>query len=233
MKKFLFGLGLLAGLAMLQPATVQGTIYGDSTGDILPTASILDISSVEVNSTATDLIFKINLAGDPIATDWGKYMVGLDTAPGGDPAGNGWARPIGMSTGMDYWIGSWVDSGNGAEVYNYTGVWNLQNATYGTPGGLSVSKDSSSVTLIYPFASLGLAPGSVFCFDVYTSGGGGGDGAIDALANPVQTIANWGDYYNSGNNYDVYTIPQIPEPAAIAMLGLGGLFVIGRLMRQR
>ena len=84
---------------------VQAATYNDSTGDILPTASIMDITSVEVNSTTTDLIFKINLAGDPVATDWGKYRIALDTTAGGDYAGNGWSRPISMS-GMDYWVGS-------------------------------------------------------------------------------------------------------------------------------
>ena len=27
-----------------------------------------------------------------------------------------------MSSGMDYWLGSWVDSGNGMEVRNWTGA---------------------------------------------------------------------------------------------------------------
>src|SRR5438270_11504007 len=116
----LIGLVLAAlGLAAL-PA--HATIYGDSTGDTFTGAGggILDITSVEVTSTAADLNFKINLNGDPVATDWGKYMIGLDTAGGGDTTGDAWARPIGMSGGMDYWVGSWVDSGNGAEIWKYT-----------------------------------------------------------------------------------------------------------------
>ena len=123
---------ILAALAL----NAQAATYLDSTGEIISGAHI-DISSVEVNNTATDLIFKINLAGDPIATDWGKYMIGLDTAPGGDAAGNAWGRPIGMASGMDYWVGTWADFGNGAEVYKHTGSWGIQNATYALPGGLS------------------------------------------------------------------------------------------------
>ncbi len=212
----------------------RATTFGDSTGENFTGAGggILDITSVEVTDTATDLIFKINLAGDPVATDWGKYMVGIDSVPGGDTAGNGWARPISMSSGMDYWIGSWVDFPNGAEVYNYTGSWALQNATYATPGGLMISKDTSSVTLTYPFASLGLSPGSSFNFDVYTSGGGGGDGAVDALANPSQSIADWGDPYDSVLQ-DTYTITVIPEPGTLALVGLGGLALVAGLRRRR
>lgn len=206
--------------------------YSDSVGDIMPGAnSILDISSVEVNSTATDLIFKINLVGDPVATDWGKYMIGLDTAPGGDAVGNGWSRPISMASGMDYWVGSWADWGNGAEIYKYTGAWALQSATYNpNPDNISFSKDPTSVTIQFNFAGLGLAPGSSFLFDVYTSGGGGGDGAVDALANPAMTIANWGDPYTTQSPVS-YTIP-VPEPTALALLGIGASLVISRIRRR-
>ena len=210
----------------------QATTYSDTTGGTVWGDPVGDITSVEVTHNATDLIFKINLAGDPVAANYAKYMVGLDTAAGGDAAGNGWSRPIGMSSGMDYWYGTWTDSGNGAEVYKYTGSWSLQNATYGTPGGLAFSKDTTSVTISYPFASLGLSLGNSFVFDVYTSGGGGTDGAVDALSNPNQTIANWGDNYNSGSLVSSYTLTAVPEPTALALLGIGASLVIGRIRRR-
>ena len=210
----------------------QATTYTDTIGGNVWSDPVADITSVEVTHSATDLIFKINIAGDPVAANYAKYLVGLDTTAGGDSTGNGWARPIGMSSGMDYWMGSWTDSGNGAEVYKYTGSWGLQNATYGTPGGLTFSKNTSSVTFSYPFASLGLVLGNTFTFDVYTSGGGSGDGAVDALSNPNQTIANWGDNYNSGALVSSYTLTAIPEPTSLAMLGLGATLLIGRMRRR-
>src|SRR6476659_232043 len=96
--------------------SAKASTYGDTAGDIFPPDTILDITSVEVNNTATLLTFKINLVGNPVATDWGKYMIGIDSTAGGDTAGNGWGRPISMSSGMDFWLGSWADSGNGLEV---------------------------------------------------------------------------------------------------------------------
>ncbi len=218
---------VLAVLAL----NAQATTYSDTLGGNVWTDGVADITSVEVTHSATDLIFKINVNGDPVAANYAKYLIGLDTAVGGDPAGNGWSRPIGMSSGMDYWVGSWADSGNGAEVYKYTGSWSLQNATYGTPGGLSFSKDTSSVTISYPFASLGLSLGNTFTFDVYTSGGGAGDGAVDALSNPNQTIANWGDNYNSGSLVSSYTLTAVPEPTSLALLGIGASLIIGRIRR--
>jgi len=169
-----------------------------------------------------------NLVGDIVATDWGKYMVGIDSKSGGDTAGNGWARPISMSSGMDYWLGGWADSGNGLELRNWTGsAWNLQSATYNpNPDNITVAKTTNSITYTANFAGMGLAIGNTFQFDVYTSGGGGGDGAIDALGNPNQTVADWGNSYDSGSLVVSYTL--VPEPAALALLGMGAAMLLRR-----
>ena len=225
---------LAVAVCALGAQQTKATIYTDATGENFTGAGggILDISSVEVTAGPSDLIFKINLTGDPTATDWGKYMVGIDSVAGGDTTGDGWVRPISMSSGMDYWIGSWADGGNGAEVWKYTGSWGLQNATYATPGGLAFAKDTSSVTVSYPYASLGLAPGSTIAFDVFTSGGGGTDSAVDALANPAQSISDWPNPYNSASNVDLFTIP-VPEPSTCVLVAFGGLLVAGRTFRRR
>jgi hypothetical protein len=221
---------LITGVALFSVVSANAVIYNDSIGENFTTAGggILDITSVEVTHTATDLIFKINLAGDPVATDWGKYLIGLNTVAGGDSAGNGWGRPISM-TGMDYFIGSWADWGNGAEVWKYTGTWGLQSATYGSnPDGISFSKDTSSVTIQFGYAGLGLGAGSSFIFDVFTTGGGGTDTAIDALSDPAQTVSAWNTHYGSQSTL-LYTIP---EPSAAAMLGLGLASLIAYARRR-
>ncbi len=224
--------GLLAGISF---SSVQAATYTDATseGSILTAWPHLDITSVEVNNTASDLSFKISLAGNPVTTDWGKYMIGIVTGPGGDPAGNGWSRPIGLGfggLGMNYWVGSWVDSGNGAEIRNWTGsLWNPtpQSATYGAnPDLLGVTKDDSSVTVSFKFGGLGLNLGDTFIFDVYSSGGGGSDSAIDALANPLPTVANWSDPYNSGFRVESYTL--VPEPSSWSLLAGGALLLLIR-----
>lgn len=208
----------------------QALTFNDATGETISGGHI-DITSVEVNHTATDLIFKINLNGDPVVTDWGKYMIGLNTGAGGDSAGNGWGRPISL-TGMDYWIGTWADSGNGAEVRNFSGSWGLQSATYGAnPDNIAVSKNNSSFTIQFKYAGLGITAGTPFLFDVYTSGGGGGDSAIDALSANTQSVGNWGDAFATQNPLS-YTIPAVPEPTALAFLGLGASLVINRLRRR-
>lgn len=219
---------LLVISALVAPKALCAT-YSDATGETV-FGGMLDITSVEVNNTATALSFKINLAGDPVATDWGKYLIGIDSAAGGDTAGDPWVRPIRMSSGMDYFVGSWVNFGNGGEIYNWSGAsWGLQSATYNAnPDAIVVSKDTSSVTLTFNFAGLGLVGGSTFNFDVFTTGGSGSDSAIDALGNPAQSIANWGDTYDSASNVKTYTIAAVPEPTSAALLAAVGLFALRR-----
>lgn len=195
--------------------TAAAVVYTDTVGDTFTThgGGILDITSVEVYNTATELVFKINLAGNPVATDWGKYMIALDTRPGGDPVGNGWNRPISLTSGMDYWIGTWVDGGNGGEVREYGPPWVMWSATYSSnPDNISVTKDTSSVTIRFRFdQNLLLNIGDNFDFDVYTSGGGGSDSAIDSLANPNQTISWWTNPYAT-NLVRTYTLVAAAPP---------------------
>jgi hypothetical protein len=205
--------------------------YNDSTNDLgVGSFPHIDITSVEVSNTMTTLTFKINLNGDPVATDWGKYMVGIDKSAGGDTASNGWVRPISMQGGMEHWIGSWVNFGNGAQLWDYTGSWSQDSATGGVnPANIGISKDTSSVTITLDFASLGLGMGNSFSFDVYTSGGGGTDGAVDALSAASPSITNWGDsFQTSTGNAKNYTL--VPEPAAAL---LGSIAALALLRRRR
>jgi len=226
--KLLRGAVILLAVAFLAAVAqkANATTYTDSVGDqgAGNTDGIMDITSVEVNNNATDIQFKINLNGDPTAVNWGKYCIGIDKVPGGDTTGDPWARAIEMSTGMDYWVGSWVDAPGGAQSWAYAGSWNLIN-TY------PPTIDSSSTSFSIPLADFGLSVGDSFHFDVYTTGGNNGDTAVDALANPNPTVANWSDLYDSGQLTDVYTV--VPEPSTLALVGLGGLLMVGRLFRRR
>jgi hypothetical protein len=212
-------------------AAMAGILYNDTVGDVAVPGSPLphiDITSVDVSNTATDLVFQINLNGDPIATDWGKYMVGIDSVAGGDTVGDGWARPISMSSGMDYWLGAWADSGNGLEVRKWNGAsWDLQSASYNAAPPLAIpTKTTSSISLVVPLSYLGLSAGNSFTFDVYTSGGGGTDSAVDTIGNPNPSITNWGDPYDSGSNVQSYTV-AVPEPATLTLVALSALAIVG------
>jgi hypothetical protein len=231
--------------AMLAAAAPSfGAIYSDATGDLhdgtggganFTGFTHLDIASVEVTNDATDLSFTFTLVGDIVATDWGKYMVGINTAAGGDTASNGWTRPISMNpAGMEYWIGTWVDSGNGAELRSWNGAsWQLDEATYNAPpnNDITMGKTQYTATVTVPLANLGLGIGDSFEFDVYSSGGGGGDSAVDALSRATPSITDWGGPFNSDAGLRTYTV--IPEPGTLAMLGLGALAIRLGCRRRR
>ena len=197
-------------------ALVFAVLYTDTTVDLhdgsgggtnFSSFTHLDIDEVEVTHTATDISFAITLVGDIAVNNWGKYLISFDTIAAGDTSGNGWGRPISMSSGMDYWIGSWVDGGGGAELYSWDGTaWNSSTA----PG---LATTSNSATLTVPLADLGLSSGDTFQFDVYSSSGGGGDGAVDALSHGSPTITDWGNSFNTTSPLS-YTISAVPEPSA-------------------
>ena len=219
----------------------KATIYGDSTGENFTGAGggILDISSVEVTHNATDLIFKINVTGDLNAADWGKYMIGLDTIPGGDTTGNGMGtthQHVKRHGLLDRFPGR-----TAATVCRFINT-PVHGRKIGASGlfaggpavpGLSITRTASFLTITTPQSLIGVGPGSTICFDVYTSGGNGGDSAVDALGNPAQSISDWGIAYNTGTQYVTYTIPSVPEPAMATLLGLGGLIFAQRTFRRR
>ena len=234
-----FTVAALAGLAFVASgASARPVNFTDPAGDLFTNAGggILDIIGMEVSNDASSISFKFTLNGDVTATDWGKYMVAIDKGPGGDAAGNGWGRPITMPAGMDIWLGSWVDGGNGLENRQWDGAaWQLAGATYNATPGLTISKTAgapSDVIISVLLADLGLAPGDTIFFDAFSSGGGNSDGAIDSLANPLQSVADWGNAYEfgPGTNNPFLTYVLVPGPGSAALLGLGVL-VAGRRRR--
>jgi hypothetical protein len=214
---------------MLGAGTASAVTFNDATGENFDGNAHMDIVSVDVTNTATDITFLITLNGS-IAnpTDWGKYLVGISTSPAtgdvGSPVGNPWGRNITMADGMDAWLGSWVDSGGGALAYTYAGGSWTQNG-----GTLSPVLGANSTTITASLASLGLIVGQTIQFDVYTSGGNGGDSANDALANPSQSTTGWSGPYTTASGAGVsYTL--VPEPG-VALLGVLGAAMVG--LRRR
>ncbi|MCX7865973.1 PEP-CTERM sorting domain-containing protein [Limisphaera sp. VF-2] len=204
------------------PAAVN---FPDATGDFTPSGfGYLDITSVVVDNDATTLSFQIHLAGNPLAVDWAKYLIGLDTAPGGNTTGpDGWGKPISMSVGgMDYFIGSWMNFGTGAELRHWDGsAWPIVSGS-----GITVATGPSSVTLSLPLASLGVNIGDTLRFDVYTTSDG--NSVLDAAGSTAARSWN-NDPYDSGNNVLSYTL--VPEPTLPALLGLGAVLWLGQRRR--
>ena len=246
MKKTLNLINLLVAAATMVGINSAFAVqtYTDAIGETINSAGgTIDFVGAEVSNTATDLVISLKVDGNVGTTgnDWGKFMIGIATTKtDGTTSGNGWNRPINLSApsgkGMDFWTGAWVDGAGGSQLWKYTsgtpsGSWseigtsNQQIGTYAT--------GKSLLTYTYSLATLGVTVGDTIYFDAYSSGGGGGDGAIDALANSAQSIAGWGgSYTSSGSNLNSYTV--IPEPSTGVLMGLGvaGLLVVRRIRQN-
>ena len=228
----------VAGLVVLLAMSASAEIYTDSSGDIDAGISsgngTLDILSMEVTHNATDLMFSLTLNGNVSTTDWGNFMIGIATGGTGTTTGNGWNRPINLDSpigGMDFWIGSWVNSGGGSQLWSYNGAsWDGPAAL----GSYTITPGVQSVLdFMVPLATLGLSDGDTFYFDAYSTGGGGSDSAVDALSNPSVSITSWSQTYTSSESGGGLSAYTIPEPATLSLLGLGALSALVLRRRRR
>lgn len=222
---------VLAAATGVGASFASAAVYTDATGENHDGFAHMDISSVTVTNTATDITFAITLSGSPTGgNNWGKYLVGISTsAATGDPntpVGNPWGRDIALADKNDAWIGGWADGGTGFQTFTYSGSWS--GPASGTPviGGNTYSVTTS-------LSSLGLSLGQTIRFDVYTSGGGAGDGANDSAATAGQASPDWGTpFVTSSESALSYTIEAVPEPASLGMLAIGGIAMLRRRMGQ-
>jgi hypothetical protein len=219
-------LALVAGLASAASASVT---YTDAQNDLFDNGfGHIDITDVVVSHDATNITFQINVRDSLSATNWGKYMIAIDTGAAGGSSTNGWSRPINWAAGngMDWWIGTWADGGSGGEL-RPTGNEVPAGAMFATylsnfPG--SVTSSGNTQTIVVSRATLGLSGNDTFRFDVMSSGGGGGDPGVDHLSVAGQATPGWGTASTSGN-FLSYTIPS---PGALALAGIGGLVAARR-----
>jgi hypothetical protein len=234
---------ICAAAVVALAGAANADVYNDNTGasadggdmaDAFVGFPHLDIVSVTVTNDATNLYFDIQLNADLDATNWGKYIVGMDTgANAGDNSTDpgSWNRNVDWGRGITDFLGTWADdggSGAGGELRQYDGVaWGLTDATYiggGLIGGSDANHASGVQSIWVNMAALGLSVGDTFDFDVFSSGGGA-DPGVDHLSRSDEATDDWGTTSVAGE-FLSYTI--VPAPSSIALLGLGGLAAIRR-----
>lgn len=227
---------VLVTLALITlPAKAQTTYLGPGVSQGGSAADGAAISSVVVQNDANNISFTVN--STVAQASWIKYYIDIQVngqaASGWAISGdnNSWGNPIGISSGENFFIGTW---GTGASlVAEYSGggsAWILDAPSW-------VMNNPSSATMTFALSSLGLSVGSSFNFDVLsTYGAPGGQGAYGALdlGTGVYTAGTpWTpDPYDSataaGSTFSTtsYTVVAVPEPTTLALLGGGVIFLL-------
>jgi len=240
---------LLAGHAF-------GAIYTDATGDNNG-GSEVDIASVVVTNDPTNITFTINMntAANLTTNHFANYEIGIQKGTGaggqtaingtfgtGNPAaGNPYGNSVGISTGENFFIGSFLDNlptnTGGAELFSYNSATGWAKIGSTAPI-LEVPIGAPSTTFSFPLSALGLVTGNTFHFDVWTSFGSP-QSAYDALDKPTNATAPGTPFSTPPTPYDsatssgstfantTYTV-VVPEPASLAVAGLGLAFLMTR-----
>jgi hypothetical protein len=251
MKTVLLVTSVIAALtAAMLPAKAQSTYTGPGTANG-GGGSGEAITSVVINNTASTITFTINSVA--VQSAYVQYYVLMQYVGQGasgssvllNSAGalNGWGPSLGISTGENAFVATY-NTGASAETYS-GGAW-TQNASVSYDAG---GTGSAFATFTLSLSSLGLSVGNGFYFDVVSSypnaAGQSAYGALDSIGGyPAETDNNYTPW-NGTSAYDaatdasgtkfgtaasLYTVTAVPEPAACAVLGLGGLLMV---MRRR
>jgi hypothetical protein len=240
MKTILSITSILAALALITlPAKAQTTYLGPGVSQGASAADGAAIDSVVVQNDANNISFTIN-STQPQAS-YIKYYIDIQVngqaANGWAISGNNnsWGNPLGISSGENFFIGTW---GTGASlVAEYLGggsswIQDAPSYIFNTP---------SSATMTFPLSSLGLSVGSSFNFDVLSSySGAGAYSALDLGTGVYTAGVAWNpDPYDSataaGSTFSTtsYTVvAPVPEPATLALLS-GGAILLMVLRRNR
>jgi hypothetical protein len=183
----------------------------------------------------------------------GDPSAGGDLQTNATTHGNPYNRTLSIDStfgGMTDWIGIFGagGSGNGTSPYSSygfndyfwtpssttpPGAWTkVETQASGMPLFNGSGSNDSTITVTVPmsdFSNLSLTPGATFDFDIYSTGTSAGQTAYDSLADQSATNGtNSPTTQYNGTTLDSYTIQSVPEPAALGLLGLGGIGLLKR-----
>jgi hypothetical protein len=177
---------------------------------------------------------------------------GGDTSANATTHGNPYGRAIsidGSLGGMTDFIGVFGAGGSGNMASPFTSfgfntyAWNTNGTsltwskTFQVNSGMPMSSQPAtsipnSIDLTIPMSSfaanLSLTPGTTIYFDICSTGTSGNQTAYDSLVvqGPIQGTFSATAQYNATTLFS-YTITAVPEPTAGALMGLGGLVLLG------
>jgi hypothetical protein len=184
---------------------------------------------------------------------------GGDTSANAATHGNPYIRNISFDAslgGMTDFIGVFGAGGAGSVASPFTSygfntyAWNTNGVsltwskTYQINSGAPMSSQPAtsipnSIDLTVPMSSfaanLSLTPGTVLYFDVFSTGTSANQTAYDSLVvqAPIQSGTFSGTFQFNATSLFSYTIMAVPEPTALALLGLSGAVLLFNRRQRR
>lgn len=184
-----FGLTLLTATSHAQ-FTVDGVVegaYGSplATDDTIPVAGegggdatpILDLANLYVGSDSTNLYIAVTIAGDIVATNWGKYII-LINSPGITGTGTGAAWGRADNSASNFQIATWVDASTGTQFFK----WDSGTTAWAAASGSALVGNAAVPGVVETSVALSdLGNPASVAIAAYSTGGGIVDPAIDAI----------------------------------------------------
>ncbi len=234
---FLCGLTGAAGAEGFGTPTIDGVIdavYGDPeatdpTDDAPQGFEHLDLGRLYVCNDVDYWYFAFEADDDVLATNWGKYMIEIDTT--NDAAGatvDAWGRNVVISDPHkpEFSLRSWVDGG-GAYSAAKTQVWAWDGASWSTDGALDDAAVAEGTTSVFEWkvakTRIG-SPSTIWC-EVFTTAGGGGDNAQDTSNDPADdwNATDWTTTAVLANSTEVAETSgsDVTPPTLVSVTGIG------------
>ncbi len=164
-------------------------IASDSSGDGNGNPN-MDLLDLYVAQDATNFYFAYTINADIGATNWGKYVMYVDTT--NDAAGatsDAWTRNVVVNDPHkpEYGIYTWVDAApydpGDTQIVPWTGsAWDWGNVRQVAAGAIGAGTPS---VIEWQVAKADLGSPNTLWVEIWNTGGGGGDNAQDTINNPA------------------------------------------------
>lgn len=201
---------------------VVDALYGDPVAsdpaDAPQGNANLDLLDLYVTDDADYFYFAYSINADIAATNWGKYLMYVDTT--GDANGatsDAWGRNVVVADPHkpEYSINSWLDAPPYGTEDIQLWAWDQGSTSWSNPGTIEAAAlGAGAVSVIeWQVAKAALGNPETIWIEVWDTGGGGGDNAQDTINDPADdwNATDWGTQATLLNSTE-YPPPDEPPP---------------------
>ncbi len=207
---------------------------GDGNGN-----AVMDLRQLYVAEDADNWYFAFVVNADIVSTNWGKYVIYIDTTNDAQGApSDAWTRNVVVNDPHkpEYGLYSWVDCAYGPTCTQFWAYGNGSWEQFGQLDGAALSTNGITSTLEWRMARWRLGdPDELWC-EVWSTGGGSNDNAQDTVNDPADdwNASDWSTtavLFNSSHVVRTFYGPSLTvyTPAEGQRFGVPGIDVTGEV----